>query len=252
MKTVHHSSRTSRPGLVGHSLSPFSGFASLELLVLVLVVGLISISLWPAVARTKLPSARTKCMDNLRQLMQATGMFALDNRDALPYPNWGNSVPGWLYKPTLSVPPKPSDSAYASGLLWQFTSKKDLYWCPLDFTSRYYSMRDNQLSTYVMNGAVCGYGSLFSSSYRLSQFKGEAYCLWEPDETLNNIGAFAYNDASSYPDRNEGPGKNHPGGTPIGTFDGAAVFPAVRYFQALQTGPGLNLLWCSPGSANGR
>jgi type II secretory pathway pseudopilin PulG len=222
-----------------------SAFTLLELLAVVLVLGLLSITLLPGVARTKFPSARTKCLDNLRQLTQAAGMFALDNHDALPYPNWGNTSVGWLYKPSVASPPRVSDSAYREGLLWQFTKTVDFYLCPLDFTSKFYIQRQNQFSTYVMNGAVCGYGTQ-TTGFRLNQFKGEAYCMWEPDETLNGIGAFAYNDASAYPDRNEGPGRNHPGGTPVGTFDGAALFPSVKSFGIQQTARGPNLVWCSP------
>ena len=102
-----------------------------------------------------------------------------------------------------------------------------------------------------MNGAVCGYGMLIASSYRLSQFKPEAYCLWEPDEDQGS-GPYAYNDASSFPDYNEGPGRRHPGGTTIGTFGGSAVFPTITFFKSQQNTVRPSLLWCNPGSLSGR
>jgi prepilin-type N-terminal cleavage/methylation domain-containing protein len=252
MKLFRQPRVTCRTATDAHSISPSGGFTLLELLAVILVLGMLSASLLPAVARTRIPTARTKCLDNIRKLMEATGMFALDNGDAMPYPNWGTSYHGWLFSPLGGRPPPPSDTGYQSGKLWQFTKTADVYRCPLDFTSRYYSQRANQLSTYVMNGAVCGYGTLANTGYRLSQFRGEAWCLWEPDETIGGIGAFAYSDASAYPDRNEGPGRTHPLGTPVGTFDGAAIFPSIRYFQAQQTAPGSSLVWCNPATPNGR
>ena len=153
---------------------------------------------------------------------QATLTFA--------FPNWGNSMPGWLYTPVMTAPPAGTDPASANGLLYPYVRKTPPYRCPLDtVTGPYWLARANKFSTYVMNGAVCGYGSLLNSSYRLNQFKPEAYCLWEPDEDNASppIGAFAYNDASAFPDRNEGPGRKHQGGTPIGTFGGAAGFSSM-------------------------
>src|SRR5207245_10193400 len=88
---------------------------------------------------------------------------------------------------------------------------------PLDTRSKYYKARANKLSTYIMNGAVCGYGKLSGmgrqSSIKVTSVKrgGIVYLEWEPDENLGNppIGAFAYNDASSFPDHNEAPRHRH-------------------------------------------
>jgi len=274
MRSIHCSDRT--PGarnllhsryhrINGLSVSSAAkgvrGFTVVELLAILCVLSLLALSLLPAVAHSKGPSQRAQCLDNLRQLMQAAGMFALENRDSLPYPNWGNLMPGWLYRPVsgsppnLSSPPYSSDPilAYQTGLLWPLVKNRNVYLCPLDAASKYYTQRANKLSTYVMNGAVCGYGKLAGQGYYLNQFEGEAFCLWEPDETIGSppIGAFVYNDASAYPDRNEGPGRNHPGGTPIGTFGGGAVFRSVSFFRQQQTGRGPNLVWCVPGSIDG-
>ncbi|HEY5913454.1 MAG TPA: type II secretion system protein [Verrucomicrobiae bacterium] len=230
-----------------------AGFALIELVVVVLTLLLLILAVAPALSHSRGPSQRMVCLNNLRQLMQATGMYALDNRDFLPYPNWGNSTVGWLYRPVTGQPPSSSDPASGGGLLWPFVKKTSAYRCPLDTPADpYWVQRANKLSTYVMNGAVCGYGMLIQTSHRLNQFKPEAYCLWEPDEDLGSppIGAFAYNDASSFPDRSEGPGRRHAGGTAIGTFGGNAAFPSIGFFTGQQTG-GPNLVWCNPGSSNG-
>lgn len=68
---------------------------------------------------------------------------------------------------------------------------------------------------------------------------------WEPDEKLNNVGSFAYNDASSFPDRNEGVGRFHVKGAIILAFAGHVEFITFQQFQREQNAkPGL--LWCTP------
>jgi hypothetical protein len=248
MRAVYHQWRMHCSAACSVRSSKADAFTLLELLIVTVVLTVLVLTLLPALARTKSPAARTKCADNLRLLMQGAGMFALDNHDLMPYPNWGTYGPGWLYLPVSGgLPPSSTDPSTSNGGLWPFVKTKDAYTCPLDSNSRYYSMRYNKLSTYVMNGAVCGYGMLAGSAYSLNQFKPEAYACWEPKD-----GPFAYNDASSYPSQDEAPGRNHPSGTPVGTFGGAAVFPPIQYFQNLQTGTGPNLVWCNPGTTGGR
>ncbi len=89
------------------------------------------------------------------------------------------------------------------------------------------------------------------------------YVVWEPDENYGGFGipgAFDFNDASSYPDANEGVGRLHSkrGGT-IVAIGGHVVFITKEKFRddAVNfkgTGPGpggKNFLWWSPFSSNG-
>jgi type II secretory pathway pseudopilin PulG len=245
--------RSTSPGAV-------SAFTLVELGVVTGVLAILVLILVPALAKPHDASHRAVCTENIRRLMQATIMYAGDNKDVLPWPNWGSEYgPGWLYTPQGGMPPNlmspayyPSNLAlaYTGGVLFAYLKNPQDYRCPLEDIAHaiynyYWVTRQNKLSTYVMNGAVCGYGTLTGGSYRLSQFSGRAYCLWEPDEKL-----FAYNDASSYPDRNEGVGRIHGFGAPIGTFGGAVEWISYETFVAEQARrPGL--LWCSPGSNNG-
>jgi type II secretory pathway pseudopilin PulG len=249
--------RSTSPGAV-------SAFTLVELGVVAGVLAILVLILVPALAKPHDASHRAVCTENIRRLMQAAIMYAGDNRDALPWPNWGSEYgPGWLYTPQGGMPPNlmspayyPSNQvlAYAGGVLFAYLKNPQDYRCPLDITNAvynsYWASRANKLSTYVMNGAVCGYGLLSPQSYRLSQFSGRAYCLWEPNEELG-AAAGTYNDASSYPDRNEGLGRMHGFGAPIGTFGGAVEWISYQTFAAEQSRrPGL--LWCSPGSTNGQ
>lgn len=240
----------------GPQLEP--AFTVAELLVVVAVLTLLALTLLPALARSQGSAQRTICTDNLRRLMLATTMYATENRDYLPNPNWNSPwvVPGWLYAPTNSSVPDPTappydanpELAYQGGLLWTYTKNMALYRCPLDPTnSAIWNLRQNKLSTYAMNGAVCGYGSISQSgTWRLSQFKPAAFCFLETLTT--NPGDF--NDGAITPD--EGVSRYHSNLTPLGTLGGSVDWMMVNdyYREVALTGP--NRAWCNPGSPIGQ
>lgn len=66
------------------------------------------------------------------------------------------------------------------GLLWPFIKNKNVYWCPTDLATNTpgYRARINKMSTYIMSGAVCGFGASMSG-YKLTQFRQDAYISWE-------------------------------------------------------------------------
>ena len=104
-----------------------------------------------------------------------------------------------------------------------------------------------------MNGAVCGYSADKYRSAKITQvWSPMCYIQWEPDETLGNIGAFAYNDASSFPDRNEGVGKLHGSGAVVQAVGGHVQFIKFSLFQAEQNNTRKGLLWWNPWSTDGR
>ncbi len=181
---------------------PSSTFSLTELLTMIAVVGtLISISI-PVVSTGRESADRAVCMSNLREIAMAVMHYARDNEGYLPAANWQGptiSRPGWLYTGPLTGEEAHVDPVahLMEGQLWPYLERPEVYRCPTDwreFDTPLFQARDQQLSSYVMNGSVQGYfqGPVF----RVDDFRPDAIILWEGDERL----PFYFNDGSVFPD----------------------------------------------------
>jgi type II secretory pathway pseudopilin PulG len=249
-----------------------------DLLVVLATLALLAVVILPALAKSGDNDMRMVCLNNLRQLGTALNLYLTDDQDYLPWPNWGcqgDDPPGWLYLHDCNTP-NPLDSpitvpAWSTGrvanlktsVYWQYLQNPDVYMCPVDAAvnvgTALWGMRNNKLSSYVMNGASCffpGADGTFGNLYgyktaRASQIWSPLCIInWEPNPNR----AFSFNDGAGYPDTVEGPSiAYHVTGGNVLAVGGNSRFMSFADLTAEMNHPlknnntmGKGLLWWNP------
>jgi prepilin-type N-terminal cleavage/methylation domain-containing protein len=237
-------------------------FTLIELLVVIAIIGILAALLLPVLSRAKNQAARTTDLNNLRQIMIALHLYTDDNQEVLTWPNWdygrampnGTNRPGWLYtlNPAATGPAKFNEQA---GMLWSSLRQPKVYICPMDRVDARYPNKDGkmvaraeQLSSYIMNGAVIGFRSGFHSNaipVKILAMQPGDCMLFEGDES----DPFDFNDGSSWP--SEGITVRHAQGATQAAIDGSASYVRDDAWLKDVLYPGKNRLWCYPDTANG-
>ena len=250
-------------------------FSILELLVVVGIIAMLLAILLPALSGARASAARVACMSNLRQLLQAQMLYVSESKGYLTYPNWGHDrasqntwLYGWLYEQGKTSTPL-HERDVESGILFRYLRDGSVFHCQTHEFSA--ATGTDRLTSYIMNGAVCGYGTVGAAaggatggggdaspraanapSYQITEWKDPSrqILMWEAEESGNGSDGAPWNDGSSYPHENA-LAKRHGRGASVGCFDGHVEWMDRLEFIAEYLKPGANRLYCDPRQPGG-
>jgi prepilin-type N-terminal cleavage/methylation domain-containing protein/prepilin-type processing-associated H-X9-DG protein len=282
-------------------MSKRRAFTLVELLVVIGLIALLVGILLPAVNMVRQHATRVKCQSNMRQLGTAVVQYENSSSGYLPYPNWENTVDspaivnvpaadpqafygyGWLFAqpefrtgyPANSdlnglwggLPHPPSDGM-ETGSIWPYVGTHDVYHCPSDNPDFY--VGTEFMTSYLMNGAVCGFGKTGNSQFqtdtilatgynipscKVSQmsFPSECVLFWEAMEQKykgQSLTGAVWNDGSSYPSE-EVLADRHTHGANVSFLDNHVEWWSPEKWAAYVNSTTNSQLWWSPFSVDG-
>lgn len=144
-----------------------AGFSLTELLVVVVVIGILSSLLLPALAKAKEKTHRIKCVNNLRQLETIWMIYSSDYEDRIVLNALGLGVPTWVGGSFESIPSDSSNVVLLTdprrSLFGPYLKTTSIYKCPSDKLLSNNNGGPTRARSYGMNVYVGWWGPPYRS-----------------------------------------------------------------------------------------